>query len=166
MCIRDSYNILNNRARKLLVIVLVILAFIGSIMMLPSQIVLAKMLPGKNTNTFTIYVDMATNSTIEQTKEVSQCVVDILQKEKEITDMQLYFAQGAPLDYAGLVKGSGLKSGEHSSEIVVNLIDKNSRDENSFTMVTRLRPLVHQKCEVLYPNTSIKFIEMPAGPLL
>ena len=52
--------------------------------MIPTEIVLAKMLPGKSANTFTVYVDTATNSTIEQTKEVVECVANSLKKEKEI----------------------------------------------------------------------------------
>jgi multidrug efflux pump subunit AcrB len=158
------YSILESRAKKLLVVALVLLALVGSIMMLPTKMVLAKMLPGKSTNTFTVYIDTPTGSSIEQTKEVSQCVLNILQKEEAVVDMELYLAQGSPLDYAGLVKGSGMKMGEEYSEIVVNLTDKATRAEKSFNMVTRIRPVLQEKCATLYKDTNIKLIEMPAGP--
>lgn len=158
------YTILDKKSKKMLVIVLTVFAFFGSLLMFPAQLVLAKMLPGKSDNTFSIYVDTPTGSSIEQTKNVSTCVVDFLQKEKEVMNIELFLGQGIPLDYAGLVKGTGMKSAENVAEISVNLTDKHQRDEPSFLMTQRLRPLVKDKCEKLVPQTTIKFIEQPAGP--
>jgi len=158
------YGILINRSKKLLVIVLTLATLIASIMMIPFEMVLAKMLPGKSANTFSIYVDTPVGSSINQTKQVTSCISDILKKEQEITDFEIFLASGAPLDYAGLVKGSGMKMGEENSEIVVNLTDKSTRDEKSFTMVQRLRPILQNECEPIVEGTNIKMIEMPAGP--
>ena len=158
------YNILDKKSKKMLVIVLTVFAFFGSLLMFPAQLVLAKMLPGKSDNTFSVYVDTPAGSSIEQTKNVCSCVVDFLQKEKEVMNIELFLGQGIPLDYAGLVKGTGMKSTENVAEISVNLTDKHQRDEPSFLMTQRLRPLVKDKCEKLVPQTTIKFIEQPAGP--
>lgn len=158
------YNILDSKFKKFFVIVLIFASLVGSIMMFPTKLVLAKMLPGKSTNTFSIYIDTPSGSSIEQTTMVAQCVTDILQKEKEVTNIETFLAQGSPLDYAGLVKGSGMKRGEQYSEIVVNLTDKHTREEKSFNMVQRLRPVLNKECSTLVENTSIKMIEMPAGP--
>lgn len=158
------YTILDKKSKKMLVIVLTVFAFFGSLLMFPAQLVLAKMLPGKSDNTFSIYIDTPSGSSIEQTKNVSSCVVDFLQKEKEVMNIELFLGQGIPLDYAGLVKGTGMKSAENVAEISVNLTDKHQRDEPSFLMTQRLRPLVKDKCEKLVPQTTIKFIEQPAGP--
>lgn len=158
------YGILDDPKKTLIVIGLIAFFFIGSIMMFPTKIVMAKMLPGKSTNTFTIYIDTPNGSSIEQTKAVSTCAVDVLKKEQYVTDLELYLGQGSPLDYAGLVKGSGMKKGEQYSEIVVNLTDKHSRDEKSFNMVKRLRPVLQQQCAPIVKDTNIKMIEMPAGP--
>ena len=158
------FNILNSKGKKTLVILATLGALIASVMMLPTKIVLAKMLPGKSANTFTVYVDTPTGSSIDETKKVTQCITTILQKENEVTDLELFLGSGAPLDYAGLVKGSGMKQGEEFAEIVVNLTDKHSRDEKSFTMVQRLRETIQTSCQNIVPQTSIKFTEMPAGP--
>ncbi|DAB41381.1 MAG TPA: multidrug transporter AcrB [Sulfurovum sp. UBA12169] len=158
------YNILDKKSKKMLVIVLTVFAFFGSLLMFPAQLVLAKMLPGKSDNTFSVYVDTPAGSSIEQTKNVCSCVVDFLQKEKEVMNIELFLGQGIPLDYAGLVKGTGMKGTENVAEISVNLTDKHQRDEPSFLMTQRLRPLVKDKCEKLVPQTTIKFIEQPAGP--
>lgn len=158
------YSILESKSKKILVILLTLIALAGSIMMIPTKIVLAKMLPGKSANTFSVYVDLPTGSSIEETKKVSQCVVDVLKNEKEVTDIETYLGMGAPLDYAGLVKGSAFKNSENVAEIVVNLTDKHEREERSYEMVHRLRPVIQKKCEPLVKETSIKMIEQPAGP--
>ncbi len=158
------YAILDKPFNKLLVIVLIMLSLAGSIMMFPTKAVLAKMLPGKSTNTYTVYVDAPSGSSIEETKIVTKCVTDILKKENAVTDLEVFLGQGSPLDYAGLVKGSGMKMGEQYAEVVVNLTDKHHREEKSFNMVQRLRPVIQNTCEPLLNGTNIKMIEMPAGP--
>jgi multidrug efflux pump subunit AcrB len=158
------YSILDKKSKKILVIVLTILAFFGSLMMFPTQMVLAKMLPGKSDNTFSVYVDTPTGSSIEQTKSMSSCVVDFLKKEKEVKHIELFYGQGIPLDYAGLVKGATMKNTENVSEISVNLTDKHHRAEPSFLMVQRLRPIIKKACLPQLPGTNIKFIEQPSGP--
>ena len=132
--------------------------------MFPTKLVLAKMLPGKSDNTFSIYVDTPTGSSIEQTKAVSDCVISFLTKETEVMNVELFLAQGIPLDYAGLVKGASMKRSENVSEISVNLTDKHNRKEPSFLMVQRLRPIIKNACLKLTEGTNIKFIEQPSGP--
>ena len=158
------YDILGSRKKKLLIIVLTAAAFFLSLLMFPSKLVLAKMLPGKSDNTFSVYVDTPTGSSIEQTNQVSQCVIDILKNEKEVMNLELFLGQGIPLDYAGLVKGAAMKRTENVAEISVNLTDKHTREEPSFLMTQRLRPIVKEKCLPLVKGSNIKFIEQPAGP--
>lgn len=158
------HSLLVEERKKKLVLLLTLVAFVLAILMFPSKIVLAKMLPGKSTNTFSIYVDLPSGSSYQETNTVNQCVVSLLQKEKEVQNIEVFNGMGSPLDYAGLVKGSGLKSGEHVSEIVVNLSGIHERDERSYAMVHRLRPLIQKNCEGLIPQTSIKMVEQPAGP--
>ena len=158
------YTILDSKAKKKLVIVLTAAAFFLSLLMFPTKLVLAKMLPGKSDNTFSIYVDTPSGSSIEQTKEVSGCVIDVLKKENEVMNIELFLGQGIPLDYAGLVKGASMKRTENVSEISVNLTDKHHRIEPSFLMVQRLRPEIKKACLPLTEGTNIKFVEQPSGP--
>ena len=158
------YHILDDRSRKMMVILLTLAALGASIMMLPSKIVKAKMLPGKSDNTFSVYIDTPVGSSKEETYKVGRCVIEHLEKEPEILNMEMYAGMGIPLDYAGLVKGAGMKNSENVGEISVNLTDKHERDETSYMMVSRLRPMVKKACEPLVPGTVIKFIEQPAGP--
>jgi len=161
---RFIYNIIGSKFKKFMVIVLTAVAFFASLLMFPSKMVLAKMLPGKSDNTFSVYVDTPKGSSIEQTNQVAQCVTGILRDEPEIMNIEIYLGQGIPLDYAGLVKGSAMKRAENVAEIAVNLTDKHTRSEPSFLMTQRLRPIVQSKCQPLVKGTSIKFVEQPAGP--
>jgi len=158
------YGILDSKVKKNFMIFATIAAFILSLLMFPTKMVLAKMLPGKSANTFSIYVDTPKGSSIEQTKEVSKCVIGFLKREKEIMNIELFLGQGIPLDYAGLVKGASMKQSENVSEISVNLTDKHHREEPSFLMVQRLRPEVQKACVPLLRGTNIKFVEQPSGP--
>ncbi len=161
---RFVHGILDSKIKKLLVIVLTAIAFFATLLMFPSKGVLARMLPGKSANTYSIYVDTPTGSSIQQTRKVTSCVIDILKKENQILHMEAFYGQGIPLDYAGLVKGASMKRTENVAEISVNLTDKHSREEPSFLMTQRLRPVIQKTCSDIVPGSEIKLIEQPSGP--
>ena len=158
-------NGIQSSAQRRFILLGTLIGFILSIMMIaPTQMVLAKMLPGKNNDTFTIYIDLANGSSIQQTKQVSDCVVGFVQKEKEVLDTEVFLGMGSPLDFAGLIKGSHFKNSENVAEVVLNLTKKHHRDEPSYMMVQRMRPVINQTCSKIFPNTKISFVEPPAGP--
>jgi len=156
--------ILATKTRKAMVILLTILSFFASLLMFPSGAVLARMLPGKSAATYSVYIDTPTGSSIEETKKVTKCVTNILKKEDEILNMSIFYGQGIPLDYAGLVKGSMMKRTENVVEISVNLTATHDRKEPSFLMTSRLRPVLQNSCQTIIPGTVIKMIEQPSGP--
>lgn len=158
-------NGIQNPFKRNFILVLTLAAFILSVMMIaPSKMVLAKMLPGKNNDTFTVYATLPEGSSIQQTKEVTDCIVGYIQKEKEIVDLEVFLGMGAPLDFAGLIKGSHFKNSENVAEIVLNLTKKHDRDEPSYFMVQRMRPTIQKTCGSIYKDTDISFVEPPAGP--
>lgn len=155
---------LKDRSKKRFILLATLLAFILSVLMIPTELVLAKMLPGKSNDTFNIYIDLPSDSSISQTTKVSQCVIRHIQQEKEILDTELFLGMGSPLDFSGLIKGSHFKNSENLAEIVINLSKKHHRDEPSYMMVQRMRPAITKECASIYKGTSIKFVEPPAGP--
>ncbi|MBD3801540.1 MAG: efflux RND transporter permease subunit, partial [Campylobacterales bacterium] len=157
--------VLQSRRQKNTILIVTLVAFVLSVLMIaPTEIVKAKMLPGKNNDTFTIYVDLPNGASIQQTDAVSQCVTSFIQKEQEVLDTETFLGMGSPLDFAGLIKGSHFKNAENVSEIVVNLTKKHDRDEPSYLMVQRMRPVIQKACEPIVSGTNIKFVEPPAGP--
>ncbi|MCW8894954.1 MAG: efflux RND transporter permease subunit [Sulfurimonas sp.] len=158
-------NGIQNPKKRNLILFATLLAFILSVLMIaPSKMVLAKMLPGKNNDTFTIYTTLSEGSSIQQTKEVTDCVVSFVQKEKEVKDLEVFLGMGAPLDFAGLIKGSHFKNSENVAEIVLNLSKAHDRSEPSYFMVQRMRPDIQKTCASIHKGTTISFVEPPAGP--
>ena len=157
-------NVLETPKKKKQILWGTLALFMISVALIPTKIVLAKMLPGKNSDTYSIYLDLPVGSSIEQTTKVGECVTQIIQKESQVIDTEVFLGSGAPLDFAGLIKGSQFKNSENVAEIVVNLTKKHERAEPSYIMVQRLRPQILQHCETLTPQTNIKFTEPPAGP--
>ncbi|MBV5278530.1 MAG: efflux RND transporter permease subunit, partial [Campylobacteraceae bacterium] len=90
------YTILMSKSKKNMVLLITLLAFIASLLMFPTKMVLAKMLPGKSTDTFSIYVDLPSGSSFLETKKVNDCVVSILQKEKEVQNIEIFNGMGSP----------------------------------------------------------------------
>ncbi len=159
------FNGIQSKLQRRIVLIGTFIALVVSILMVaPYEVVLAKMLPGKNNDTFNIYVNLAQGSSIEQTSAVTSCVSSYMVKEKNVLDTEVFLGMGSPLDFAGLIKGSQFKNAENVAEIVVNITKKHHRKEPSYLMVQRIRPIIQSNCEKIYPHTKISFVEPPAGP--
>jgi len=156
------YSILQSPFKSNMVYIITLILFVLSIATFPTQIIKAKMLPSKDSNTFSIYVDLKDGSSINQTKEVTQCISQYLQKNKNITNISAFIGVGQPLDFAALVKQSALKNKESQAEIIVNILKQEDRDITSYNLVNQLRDNVQKNCSLYDAN--IKFIELPAGP--
>ena len=156
------YNILQSSFKSYMVYLITLILFILSIATFPTQIIKAKMLPSKDADTFSIYVDLKDGSSINQTKEVVQCITRQLQSNKDITNISAFLGEGQPLDFAALVKQSALKDKESQAEIMVNIKKLKDREITSYNLVSQEREQVQKNCSLYDAN--IKFIELPAGP--
>ncbi len=156
------YNLVNSKAKTALVYIVTLALFIISIYMIPLELVKAKMLPGKNSDTFSIYVDLPKGSSIAQTKEVTTCISNLLMKEEAVISASVFLGEGQPLDFAGMVKGSALKNSPNVAEMMINITQAQHRQEQSFNMIHRIRPNIQSTCNI--NNANIKFVELPAGP--
>ncbi len=156
------YDILQSRKKSFLVYLITFILFVLSIATFPTQIIKAKMLPSKDSDTFSIYVDLKDGSSINQTKEVTSCIASNLQKNENITNISVFLKEGQPLDFAALVKQSALKDKESQAEMMINIKKAKERNITSYNLITKLRGEVQKNCS-LY-NANIKFIELPAGP--
>ncbi len=156
------YNILETPFKSFMVYLITLILFILSIATFPTQITKAKMLPSKDADTFSIYIDLKDGSSINQTKEVAQCITKNLQKDKNITNISAFLGEGQPLDFAALVKQSALKDKESQAEIMINIQKLENREITSYNLVSQVRTDVQKNCSLYEAN--IKFIELPAGP--
>jgi len=161
------YSIINpmleSTAKRAMFFTVLLALFFGSLALPAFKIVLFKMLPSANKNTFNITIDLPKGSSIESTKEVSDCVASVLAKEKEIKDFEQFIGISGVVDFNGLLRGSSMKRGENIGEIRVNLFPKEEgRKESSIDMVSRLRPVIQKQCS--FHNANIKLVEDPPGP--
>ena len=156
------YNILQSPKKSFLIYLITFILFVLSIATFPTQIIKAKMLPSKDSDTFSIYLDLKDGSSINQTKEVTNCIASNLQKNENITNISVFLKEGQPLYFAALVKQSALKDKESQAEMMVNIKKAKERNITSYNLITKLRSEVQKNCSLYDAN--IKFIELPAGP--
>jgi multidrug efflux pump subunit AcrB len=156
------YETIKTPGRRSVVYLITFCIFMGSVMMIPTEAVKAKMLPGKDSDSFSVYVDLPKGSTQSQTKEVTGCIAHELIKVPFVTNVSTFLGEGQPLDFAGMVKGSSLKNSENKAEMMVNIKRKEEREMMSYNLIHHIRPQIQSKCSLHGAN--IKFIELPAGP--
>ena len=155
--------LLTSTPKRIIFFSILILALIGSLALPVFKIVLFKMLPSANKNTFNITIDLPKGTSIDTTKKVSDCVASILAKEPEIHDFEQFIGISGVVDFNGLLRGNSMKQGENYGEIRVNLYPKEKgRKESSIDMVSRLRPIIQNKCS--FDGANIKLVQDPPGP--
>jgi len=159
---RIIHNILESTFKKFLVYFVTLILFAGAIYMIPSELVKAKMLPGKDSDSFSLYVDLPTGTSIDKTKEVTACISKILMEEDAVISSSVFLGEGQPLDFAGMVKGSAMKNGQNEAEMMINLKRAEERPEQSYNIIHRIRPNIQANCS--FNDANIKFIELPSGP--
>lgn len=155
------YSILEDKKKSLLVYAITLVLFILSVATFPTEIVKAKMLPSKDSNSFSVYVDLKDGSSTKQTKEVTSCIAQKLIANDIVENVSVFIAEGQPLDFAALVKQSALKDKQSQAEIMVNIKKEQYRDMSSYNFVSSIRDEL-QACSKYDAN--IKLIELPAGP--
>ncbi|MAC83739.1 MAG: multidrug transporter AcrB [Arcobacter sp.] len=156
------FNILESKAKSFLVYFITFVLFALSIATFPSEIIKAKMLPSKDSDTFSIYVDLKDGSSKLQTKEVTRCISSKLQKNEFVTNISVFIGEGQPLDFAAMVKQSALKDKQSQAEIMVNIKKAENREITSYNLISNIRENIQKNCSLYEAN--IKFIELPAGP--
>ncbi|MFK2821940.1 efflux RND transporter permease subunit [Arcobacter sp. YIC-80] len=155
-------KILESKSKSNLVYLITLILFILSVATFPIEITKAKMLPSKDSDTFSVYVNLKDGYSVNHTKEVTRCISQELQKNENITNISVFLSEGQPLDFAALVKQSALKNKQWQAEMMVNIKKADNRDITSYNLVSSLREEVKAKCSLYEAN--IKFIELPAGP--
>jgi multidrug efflux pump subunit AcrB len=138
-------------------------ALMAVVLAMPAfDLVLFKMLPKNNTNTFNVTVDMPEGTALEETDRVVRRVGDIVRAHSQVTTYESSVGEPGVIDFNGLLRGAGFKRGPNIGEIRVNLRDKHARSESSIDIVRELRPPVAALATETGAN--IKLVEDPPGP--
>ena len=126
------------------------------------DLVLFKMLPKNNTNTFNVTIDMPNGTTLEATDRVARRVGDILRQHPQVETYETTVGQPGVADFNGLLRGNSLKRGPHIAEVRANLRNKHDRSISSIDVVLDLRESMAQLASET--GASIKLVEDPPGP--
>ncbi|WP_022836293.1 efflux RND transporter permease subunit [Salisaeta longa] len=135
---------------------------LGSISLFYFRAVTVKMLPYDDQNEFQVIVDMPEGTTLERTNAVLRELAAYLTSQPEVTNVQTYAGDAAPVNLNGLVRHYDMRSAPHQGDIQVNLVPAHSRAEQSHAIAKRMRgPL--QNIGAPY-EANIKVAEVPPGP--
>ncbi len=148
--------------RSWLFILLIIIAFVGSALLVVIKAVPLKLLPFDNKNELQLVIDMPRNSTLEQTDQVARALGQYLATVDEITDYQSYIGLASPMDFNGMVRHYYLRQGSNVGEIRINLVDKTIREQQSHQIALRIRKPIETIARSYGAN--VKIVESPPGP--
>jgi multidrug efflux pump subunit AcrB len=126
------------------------------------NLVLFKMLPKNNTNTFNVTIDMPEGTSLEDTDRVARQVGDVVRQHPQVDNYEATVGESGVVDFNGLLRGAGLKQGPHVAEVRVNLRDKADRQQSSIDIVLDLRAPMARLAKATGAN--IKLVEDPPGP--
>jgi multidrug efflux pump subunit AcrB len=153
---------LESRAKRLLLLMLVMVLLGFAALLALFRMVPLKMLPFDNKNEFQIVVDMPEGTTLETTDGVVRHFEDYLRAVAEVTHIVSYVGYASPIDFNGLVRHYYLRRGGHLADIRVILADKSRRSQQSHAIVLRLRKDLEEIARRY--GADLKIVEVPPGP--
>jgi multidrug efflux pump subunit AcrB len=138
-------------------------ALMSLVLLLPAfNLVQFKMLPKNNTNTFNITIDLPEGTALEETDRVARLVGDAVRTHPQVETYETTVGEVGVIDFNGMLRGAGLKSGPRLAEVRVNLRNKHDRWDSSIDIVLALRDPIAKIA--LDTGARIKLVEDPPGP--
>ncbi|MCF6288301.1 MAG: efflux RND transporter permease subunit [Proteobacteria bacterium] len=157
--------LINNKTGKinryLLVFGVVLLMFI-SVMLVPAQKVILKMLPFDNKSEIQIVIDTKEGTTLETTNQIMLEISKYLTAIPEIKHMVAYAGTSSPINFNGLVRQYFLREGANVGDIQITLVDKYERDRQSHEIAIAIREEITKIANS--HNALAKIVEVPPGP--
>jgi Cation/multidrug efflux pump len=77
---------------------------VGAIAFIPLKWVTVKMLPFDNKSEFQVIVNTPEGTTLEETAAVARRLKQVLVREPEVTDVEMYAGTAAPYNFNGLIE--------------------------------------------------------------
>ncbi len=139
-----------------------VILLLASVSLFYFKVVPVKMLPFDNKNEFQVVIDMPEGTPLEETDAVAKEIGVFLGKQRLVDNYQTYVGTSAPISFNGLMRHYDLRRGDNVADIQVNLVDKESRDEQSHDIAKALRPGI-QKIGLRH-HANVKVVEVPPGP--
>jgi len=139
-----------------------VLLLIGTVSLFYVRVVTVKMLPYDDKNEVQVVVDMPEGTPLERTNAVLREMSAYLTAQPEVTDVQTYAGDAAPVNLNGLVRHYDMRSAPHQGDIQVNLEAEHARSEQSHTIAKRFRGPLQEIGD--RHQARVKVAEVPPGP--
>jgi len=155
----------NNKKGKLnryLLISGVVLMMFLSVILVPTQQVILKMLPFDNKSEIQVVVDAPEGTTLETTNQVMTEIGNYLKDVEEVEHIVAYAGTTSPINFNGLVRQYFLRQGENVGDMQITLVDKHDRDKQSHEVAINIRPAITEIAEK--HGVIAKIVEVPPGP--
>ena len=153
---------LESRSKRYLLLIAIIVLMGFSVSLVFFRVVPLKMLPFDNKNEFQVVIDMPEGTTLETTDAVVREFENYLRRVSEVNSYVSYVGTVSPMDFNGMVRHYYLRQGANLADIRVNLALKDQREQQSHSIVLRLR---NDLTEIAKQNSArIQIVEMPPGP--
>lgn len=147
---------------RLLFFLVIVVLLLASCALVVFGGVKVKMLPFDNKSEFQIILNMPEGSPLEQTTRVATEMADVVAREPEVVDYQVYAGTAAPFNFNGLVRHYFLRSGSTVADVQINLKGKGDRDKQSHDIAKRVRPEI-ARIAAQY-GAAVAVAEVPPGP--
>jgi len=132
----NSRKVLQNKASRIIVIVIVFIAFLGSVALPASGLLKAELFPKTDGDSFTINIETPKGTITEGTKLVAEEVEQYIYTIPEIENFLTVIGKSG--ESMELVS-SGSSSDTNLANITVNLVSKDKRKRKSFEIADQIR---------------------------
>jgi multidrug efflux pump subunit AcrB len=154
--------LLRSRLHSYVFLSIVVVAFLGSILLVLTRKVEVKQLPFDNKDELLLVLDMPFGTTLERTDAAARAFERYLRTVPEVTDFESYVGTHSPVDFNGLARKYFLRDLPNKADIRVNLIHKTQRNTASHELALRLRNDLTEIAKTY--GVKFKLVELPAGP--
>jgi multidrug efflux pump subunit AcrB len=154
--------LLTRRRNRIIFIGAIVLAFIGSLMLVGTRRVKPKQLPFDNKDELLLVLDMPSGTSLERTDAAARDFENYLRTVPEVTDFESYVGTASPFDFNGMSRRYFLRQSPDKGDIRVNLIHKTDRTQGSHEIAMRLRNDLTAIAG--RDGVKLKIVELPAGP--
>ena len=159
---KNLTRLIESRPKRYFFLGLVFVLLLASFVLIPTKLMLVKMLPFDNKSELQVVVDTPEGTSLEETAAATRELGEYLKSVPEVSNFQIYVGTSAPFNFNGLVRHYFLRSGSNQADIQVNFVSKDERKAQSHDIARRIRPPLQAIGDRW--NARVKIVEIPPGP--
>jgi multidrug efflux pump subunit AcrB len=144
-----------------LIFAIIALMFL-SVLLIPTQQVILKMLPFDNKSEIQVVLDTPEGTSLETSNQILVEINEYLSEVTEIKHVVAYSGLSSPINFNGLVRQYFLRQGANVGDIQITLVDKSKRNRQSHEIAASIRNEITSIASS--HNAIAKVVEVPPGP--